>query len=365
MMETVAGVFVTLAGYLIRWRGPYLACYGYGLFLAAQQGITVDRHAAYEMGKTAILQRGANVAAETFGRIDWKAAWVGLMHWRADVHEAFADIGRGVRRDMRKLRDWVLRRHEPEQRGLATPDDTSQRIAMLDEYAPQVGENENAGELVSGVLFDMEQRRAVLARSLADPTTKSPVADVLEHTHITERLRQHYAANPADAIAMQTPTARLLDMEPPRPQALFGATPLIAGGLMPYALAGVAGLAALVGVQSWRVDRLKDDNDALRATAKAQTATITNYRGSLAERDARISATAQQCVVEIESAQAAKLRAEQAAAAEKRRRINVQRATIESGGSVPLADILRNLPGAGGGIAASSPADPDPGELRE
>lgn len=354
--EWWAALFAGPVGYLAKWRLPYLACYGYGLLLASHQRIKVSRQAAYEMGREAILGGAADGVMAAWRAIDWKKVAAGLAYWRKEMREAFADVGRGARRDWLRFRAWasgwgVQHRVEP-----VVPEETRQRIALLNEYAPQIGETKEASVAAAGVLFDLERERATTVGRLLDQSIESPYSDVLRHTAVTEALNEHYRKNPADAFVMATPQG--LMAEPPR---LLGAV----GAGLSFKATLAAGVAALAFLGLWRLevahsDKLEADNAQLQANESAYATAIKQRDDALAQRDAAIKQRTTNYLNEIDRANGEAMKARQAAAAERKRRLDQDKATLAGGGDVPLGDLLRAYPAArddsGGPVGSGAPS---------
>ena len=220
-------------------------------------------------------------------------------------------------------------------------------MKMVAEWQDRLGRDDGAsGQLVKANIEGLELRKAVLARELAEGVPTHLMREkVSELTHIRSFLGAHYAET----------------APPPQVQALLSPA-LIPAKLKVMAIAGVAFAVLTLGlyVQTKRVWALQDDVREVKSQAAAVVKSRDAYAASLAQRDKRIENSTKICLSEIETARQSALKAEQQAARERARRIHEQRKTLDGGGAVPVASILRELPFAAGSDAAPSGAA-DPG----
>lgn len=115
MLQIVEVVPVATAAFLGGRRAWYLACWGSGNFLAAQTGQRVDEKAAYEMGRSKIMQALANGFVSALRAANWAAIMGALQHVHHNAHESASIAWRGVIRDFRLAwehsHDFVMRKH--------------------------------------------------------------------------------------------------------------------------------------------------------------------------------------------------------------------------------------------------------------
>ena len=363
---------ITGPAFLLVRRVWWGVCCAAGWYQAAQAGQTVDDKAAFAMGRSQVIATLAAAGKMAFDRIEWAAIGAGLaLAWHKRA-EFLRDAARGIVRDCKRFWAWVARRPwDTPTQGLRDYSDTDQRIAMLDEHVPLIGENEQSAELVSGSVIDMERRLDVLRKRLADQTFKSPEDEVREYTQVRTWLEQYYATHPTAAIENRTATG-LLSMTPGyQPPRLLGA---ITGGLSWKLAAASAGLAVLF-FGLWRIEDAQHDADeiklrqaqaneqALTANRKAWVDYATGLRGKITEAKLQSETTSK--TIEAERA------AVRAAAARERKRQNEIRKVLTGIGGPPAWDGLRTqgeavsgsdgASEAGSGVRTSAGVPPDPG----
>lgn len=313
------------AAYFVVRRAPYLACYGYGVLLAAQQGREVTEREAFELGRSQVFQTGATAFLGFWRRVDWHAAWAGAVHLRNDIRTARQIAWKGVKRDCRLAMDWVRRRKREKTHAEQT------MANVMDAKASTLPPDHQAAILTANIAGLQAQ-----LKKLADiPHHERTPAETNEYHAISAFLDEHYGVQ-------QNALAQL------KPQGLLAAPAFLGSlGMAPYIMAGVAFVAGIIGLDHWRIGRLKHENDGLRREAKAVIdnralwiAAYDKERVQLAQAKASASTTAK--TIETE-----RVRARQTLARERNRQRAIQNALD---GGPPPAWGLRD--------AGTPPAEP-------
>lgn len=328
-------VFATGPGVLLVRRLWWFSCCAAGWYVGSQQGMALDEKEAFQMGRGHVLQTVALTLSGAVSRIDWRGVWGGLVKAREDFHAHLMAFGKGIWRDMRvayvHVESFVRRKPSlhPNTRHTLTNLENAKKAGGLPSDA--------LAALVAANIEGLHMRLKVLANKPADQRTRD---EIYEHEHIKAQLADHYQAEPTIQPLLGVPTPGF--------------------SLTPYLLAGMVGLGGLVVTDQWRIGRLHSENAALKDWQKDAKKANTAWVEYGAKVTARLEDQSLRCVAEIDNANNKALAAEVAAAKERRRRLDVQKATIAGGGDVPLSDILRSLPGAASDSGPGDTANSNP-----
>ena len=293
---------------------------------------------AFWNSREAVISTLRHLINLRLAEVDWRGIAGGLLltlrHWRDVVRFTW----RGLVRDTRVA--WANIKKVFHVKPSIHPD-TMATLANLDNAKLADVEPDARALLIAKNIEGLHLRLKVLGDKPPEQRTKD---EIYEHEHIKAQLGEHY-----------TPTAV---------QPLLGVPAVASLSLTPWIAGGFIGLVGLLGAQTWRLDRVKAENDDLRAFKTAAVDANKQWATWGKRASARIETMTVECLNEIDSARLAKQKAEQAAATERRRRLDVQKATIGGGGDVSLGDILRQLPGAGDPAAAADAVAANPSGLR-